>query len=85
MLRGKCKLSDLKKGSGERGNNQLGCKRSQEEDGAERQRKRWSTCSGEWKSEERERGLQIIFRKFVGMIDSSHKTCGTETTLLILL
>lgn len=85
MLRGKCKLSDLKKGSGEGGNNQFGCKPSQEEYGAERERKRCSTCGGEWKSEERARGLQIIFRKFVGMIDSSHKTCGTETILLILL
>lgn len=38
-------------------------------------------CGGsgkEWKFGERERGLKIIFRKFVSMIASFHKTCGNK-------
>ena len=50
-----------------------------------RERKRCGGCGEKWKFEERERGLQMIFRKFVGMIASSHQTCRIQTALLILL
>ena len=81
---GRRKLSGLKKRHGKRGNNQFGCKKPEEEDGV-RERKRCGGCGEKWKFGERKRGLQIIFRKFVGMIASSHKTCRIQTALLILL
>lgn len=43
-----------------------------------RETKRCGGCGKEWKFEERERGLKVIFRKFVSMIASSHKTCGNK-------
>lgn len=81
---GKCKLSGLKKRHGKRGNKQFVYKKPEEEDGV-RERKRCGGCGEKWKFGERERGLQIIFSKFVGMIARSHKTCRIQTTLLILL
>lgn len=47
-----------------------------------REIKRCGGCGKEWKFEERERGLKVIFRKFVSMIVSFYKICGNKNYII---